>query len=106
VPAIFAPGLVVRVMFGGGYEAAEDGVLPAVLAGAGLSLLLLLATYSVAIRDRRWVVLLVGGVTLQATTFVLLHASAVQMAWAQAGVIVAILLANESFFRRLLSRSA
>jgi O-antigen/teichoic acid export membrane protein len=103
-PAIIAPGLVVDVMFGPGYEDAVAGVLPAVIAGAALAMLYLLATYSVAIRDARWVLLVVVGVAGQALAISLAHGSAVQVAWAQAGVAVAILLANECLFHALVPR--
>jgi O-antigen/teichoic acid export membrane protein len=104
VPAVAFPGLVVDVMFGPGYEDAVSGVLPAVLAGGGLAFLYLLATYSVAIRDRNWVLLLVGGVALQCGAIALAHGSAVQIAWAQAVVVALILLLNEAMFRAVLRR--
>jgi hypothetical protein len=75
-----------------------------VIAGAALAMLYLLATYSVAIRDARWVLLVVVGVAGQALAISLAHGSAVQVAWAQAGVAVAILLANECLFHALVPR--
>jgi O-antigen/teichoic acid export membrane protein len=103
-PALVAPGLVVDLMFGGGYERAVDGVLPALVSGAALALLYLLATYSVTIRDRRWVLLIVTGVAAQAVAISLFHDSAVEVAWAQAGTALAVLAANELLFHGLLPR--
>jgi O-antigen/teichoic acid export membrane protein len=106
LPALAFPGLVVDVMFGPGYEEAVGGVLPAVLAGGGLALLYLLATYSVAIRDRLWVLLLVGGVGIQCAAIALAHGSPVEIAWAQAVAVALILIVNEALFRAVLPRSA
>jgi hypothetical protein len=75
-----------------------------VIAGASLALLYLLATYSVTIRDRRWVLLLVGGVAAQVLAISLAHRTAVELAWAQAGVMVAVLCANEAMFHGLVPR--
>ncbi|MDP9136342.1 MAG: hypothetical protein M3N56_16115, partial [Actinomycetota bacterium] len=104
LPAILAPGLVIEVMFGPGYEAAEPGVLPAVLAGTGLAMLNLLCIYTVAIRDRRWLWLLVGGVALQVVAIAVFHASPQQIAWAQVSVATAVLIANELMFHSLIPR--
>lgn len=106
VPAIAVPGLIVEVMFGPGYEEAVPGVLPAVIAGAGLALLYLLATYSVAVRDVRWVVLLIAGIVVQVLAIVLVHGSPVQLAWAQAVVVLIVIAANESLFRAIVGRRA
>ena len=103
-PAVLAPELVVDVMFGDAYNGAVAGVLPAVIAGAALALLFLLATYSVTIRDRRWVWLLVAGVVAQVLAISFVHGSAVELAWAQAGVMVIVLAANEAMFHSLLPR--
>jgi O-antigen/teichoic acid export membrane protein len=104
IPAIVAPGFVIELMFGDGYQRAVGGVLPALVAGAALALLYLLATYSVTIRDRRWVLLLVAGVVGQALVISLFHGSAVEVAWAQAGAMLTVLAANELLFHGLLPR--
>jgi O-antigen/teichoic acid export membrane protein len=103
--ALVAPGLVVEVMFGPGYEAAEGGVLPAVLAGSGLAMLNLLCVYSVAIRDRRWMLVLIGGLAVQLVAIALLHDSPVEVAWAQALVGLVVLVVNELAFHPLVRRS-
>jgi O-antigen/teichoic acid export membrane protein len=104
VPAALAPELVVDVMFGAGYDAAKPGVLPAVLAGAGLAMLNLICIYTVAIRDRRWLWLLVGGVALQVAGIASFHDSPQQIAWVQVGVAGAVLLSNELLFHSLVPR--
>jgi O-antigen/teichoic acid export membrane protein len=102
LPSAIAPGLIVELMFGPDYDAATSGVLPATLAGAGLAMLNLLCIYSVAIRDRRWMFLLVGGVGLQVAAISLFHGSPTQIAWAQAVIALAVLVANELLFHALL----
>jgi O-antigen/teichoic acid export membrane protein len=104
IPALLAPGLLIDVMFGAGYEAAVEGVLPAVIAGAGLSFLYVICVYSVTIRDRRWIFLLAAGVALQVTMIALLHDSPEQIAWAQAITAILVLLGNEIFFHSLIPR--
>ena len=102
IPAIAAPNLIVHLMFGPKYGGAAHGVVPAVISGSGLALLFLLATYSVTVRDRRWVFLLVAGVALQVGAVSVVHHSATQIAWVQACVVMVILLANELLFRSVL----
>ncbi len=102
VPALLAPDLLVDLMFGSDYEAAVDGVLPAILAGAGLAMLYVICVYSVTIRDRRWMLLLVGGAALQIATIALLHDTPEQIAWAQAITALTVLACNELFFHSLL----
>lgn len=102
LPALIAPHLVLDTMFGGKYNAAVGGVRPVALAGAGLAVVNLLVTYVVAMRDQRWVWLLVGGVILQAASMSVWHASPTQIAIVQASVILVILLANEILFHPLL----
>lgn len=104
IPALVAPGMIVDVMFGSGYEEAESGVLPAVLAGAALAMLNLLVTFTVAIRDRRWLWLLAGGVALQIAAIGLFHDSPAEVAWAQAAAAVFVLVANELLFHSLVPR--
>jgi len=104
VPALLAPKLLLRVLFGGGYGAAIGGVLPAIIAGTGLALLYLVCVYSVTIRDRRWMYLLVAGAALQIASISLLHGSPEQIAWAQAITAVTVLAGNEIFFHSLLPR--
>jgi O-antigen/teichoic acid export membrane protein len=104
VPAALQPNLVIRAMFGSNYLDAADGVLPIVCAGAGLALLYLLVVYSVAIEDRRWSMLLGGGILLQITGISLFHDSPAQIALVQAVVVGIVLLGNELAFHRLLMR--
>jgi O-antigen/teichoic acid export membrane protein len=103
VPAGLEPEFVVRTMFGAKYLDATDGVLPIVCAGAGMALLYLLVTYSVAIEDRRWSMLLGGGILLQIAGISLFHESPSQIALVQAVVIGIILVGNELGFHRLLT---
>ncbi len=72
------------------------------LAGAALALLYVVCTYSVTVRDSRWMVLLVAGVGLQATLIALFHESPAQVATMQAIACSAVLLANEAVFHSLL----
>lgn len=104
LPAIVAPGALVDLMFGSGYESARDGVLPMVLAGAGLAMLYVVCTYTVAIRDRRWLLLLAIGVAIQVGAISVFSSSPVAIAWAQAGTVVAVLLLNELSFHSLRPR--
>jgi len=104
IPAALAPDLVVSVMFGGDYEQAADGVLPIVFAGAGLAMVYLLATYAVAIRDRRWAALVVVAVALQVIGISLFHGSPAQIATVQAVVVGVVLLVNEYWFHSIMPR--
>jgi O-antigen/teichoic acid export membrane protein len=103
VPAALAPEFVVESMFGAEYLDAADGVLPMVCAGAGMALLYLLVIYSVAIEDRRWSMLLMGGILLQIVGVSLFHDSPAQIALVQAVVVGIVLLGNELRFHRLLA---
>lgn len=102
LPAALAPDLTIRLLFGTEYLRATPGVLPIVIAGAGLAMLYLLVVYSVAIEDRRWVVLLVCGTFLQAVGIAAFHDSPAQVATVQAAVVLVLLLANEAAFHSLL----
>jgi O-antigen/teichoic acid export membrane protein len=102
VPPLIAPHLVLTVMFGAKYQAAAAGVRPIVIAGAALSLLYLLVVYTVAIQDKRWVYLLVGGVLLQISAISAFHQSPTEVAVAQATVITTVLVVNELLFHPLL----
>jgi hypothetical protein len=77
-------------------------MLPMLFAGTGLALLYLLVVYSVAIGDRRWMSLLVGGVALQATGISLFHDTPTEVATVQATVVAILLLVNEAAFHSLL----
>jgi O-antigen/teichoic acid export membrane protein len=101
VPAALAPRLVVRSMFGSQYNGAVRGVLPIVIAGSALAILFVVCTYSVAIRDRQWLWLLVGGVGLQITLIATLGSTPVNVAWIQATVVVLVLVGNELLFHSL-----
>jgi len=102
IPSALAPESLVRVMFGSEYLGAEDGVVPIVVAGAGLALLYLLVTYAVAIGDRRWTWIVVAGVALQVAGIAAFHADPAQVATVQAAVVVLVLLLNEAAFHSLL----
>jgi O-antigen/teichoic acid export membrane protein len=106
VPSAIAPEFVLRTMFGAEYTAAADGVLPIVIAGAGLALLYLLVVYTVAIQDRRWVTVLIGATVLQVVAILTFHESPTQIAFVQAGVILAALVANEVLFHPIVRTKA
>jgi len=97
VPAALAPHLVVSLMFGGDYTAAADGILPIVVAGAGLAMMYLLVVYAVAIRDSGWWRLLIGGVAAQIAGIALFHGSPTQVAVVQAAVVLGVLVVNENW---------
>jgi O-antigen/teichoic acid export membrane protein len=101
LPALVAPRLVIETMFGSDYSKASGGVMPITLAGLGLALLYLLVVYTVAINDRRWVFLLVGGMALQVITILVYHGSPAQVATAQAVTVWLVLLINEIVFHPL-----
>jgi O-antigen/teichoic acid export membrane protein len=101
VPAALAPELVVSTMFGDAYKAATDGVLPIVIAGAGMALLYLLVVYTVAIEDRRWTMLIAAGILLQIVGIAVFHSSPAQVATVQAAVIWIVLIGNEIGFHSL-----
>lgn len=101
VPAVIFPGHLVSLMFGQGYGAASEAVLPAVISGSALAFLNLLCVYSVTVRDRRWLVLLVLGVGLQVVLIHLMGHSPVGIAWAQMIAVTVVLLANELWFHPL-----
>ncbi|QEC46239.1 hypothetical protein FSW04_00725 [Baekduia soli] len=101
LPAIIAPRFIIETMFGSGYSQASGGVIPIALAGLGLALLYLLVVYTVAINDRRWVLLLVGGMGLQVVAILLYHRSPTQVATAQAVTVWLVLLINEILFHPL-----
>jgi hypothetical protein len=67
--------------------------------------------YSVAIRDRRWVGVLLLGVVLQIGGIALFHESPAQIATVQAVVVLLVLVVNEAAFhplvrsRRLVGRA-
>jgi O-antigen/teichoic acid export membrane protein len=103
LPAALAPETVLRVMFGEEYVAARDGMLPIVLAGAGLALLYLLVVYTVAIQSRHWVWVLAIAVVGQVGGISLFHASVTEIATVQAVVIVGALVVNELVFHPLLA---
>jgi O-antigen/teichoic acid export membrane protein len=94
-PAALAPATVVDLMFGEKYSSAENGVLPIVIAGAGLSLIYLLVVFTVAIEDHRWTLLPLAAVGLQAAGIAVFHASPAEVAVVQAVVVLVVLLANE-----------
>ncbi len=102
IPALIAPGFVVKVMFGTRYLSSTSGVLPIVCAGGGLALLYLLVTYTVAIEDSSWMWLLGIGMLLQFGLIAAFHASVTQVAGMQAVTVLVLLLVNEIWFHPLL----
>jgi O-antigen/teichoic acid export membrane protein len=104
IPAAIAPHLLVGIMFGHKYAAIAAGVVPIVIDGGGLAMLYLLVTFSVVIDDRRWALLLVLGVTMQAAGIGLFHSTVTQVASVQAATVVVLLLINELGFHALLPR--
>lgn len=104
IPAILAPRLIIKIMFGSKYLSAVNGVLPMVIAGAGLALTYLLVVYSVAIRDRRWIVLLACAVALQIAGIGIFHGSPTEIAIVQASVAMFVLAGNEILFHPIISR--
>jgi len=103
IPAILAPDLIINVMFGHKYLAAASGVLPIVVAGAGFAMTYLLVVYSVAISDRRWVLLLVCAVIVQIAGIAAFHDSPTQVAEVQAAVALFVLAGNEILFHPIIS---
>lgn len=102
IPAAIRPRLVLQLMFGDRYSDAAAGVLPIVIASALLALLYLLVVYTVAIRDNRWVYLLLAGVALQVAAISLFHSSPSAIAVVQMLVALLILLLNELLFHPIL----
>lgn len=102
VPATVAPELTLRLMFGENYTTAAGGVFPIAVAGAGLAVLNLLVVYTVAMQDRRWPLLLFGGIVAQAAAICFFGHSPESIATAQAVVIVLLLIVNELLFHPLL----
>lgn len=104
IPLIVAPSFWMGLLFGQDYAGAGPGVLPMVIASVALSLLFLVLTFSVALADKVWALILVPGMVLQVVGIALFHASPAQVAWVQAAVMVALLLVNEFFFHPLVRR--
>ena len=102
LPAAVAPAWLLELMFGPDYVAAADGVLPIVLAGAGLALLYLVVVYTVAIQSRNWLWVLAGAVLAQPVAIALFHDSATEVATVQATVVLGALVVNELLFHPLL----
>jgi O-antigen/teichoic acid export membrane protein len=102
IPALVAPGFVVRLMFGAKYLPSTAGVLPIVCAGGGLALLYLLVTYTVTIKDSAWTWMLGIGMLLQFGLIALVHHSVTQVAGMQATTVLVLLIVNEIWFHPLL----
>jgi O-antigen/teichoic acid export membrane protein len=104
IPAVAAPHLLINLMFGHKYLAAASGVLPIVAAGAGFAMTYLLVVYSVAIHDRRWVLLLACAAMLQVAGISAFHHSPTQVAIVQAMIALFVLTGNEILFHPIISR--
>lgn len=102
LPAMLVPELTLRLMFGENYTDAAAGVFPMALAGVGLAVLNLLVVYTVAMQDRRWPLLMAGGIVAQVIAIVIFGHSPESIATAQAVVIVGLLVVNELLFHPLL----
>lgn len=96
LPLLIAPGSVVKLMFGPGYESATSAVVPIVVAGAALAMINLLVVYAVAIRDQRWVTLLLIALAIQVLGISYFHDSVAQVAIVQATAALAVLVVNEA----------
>jgi O-antigen/teichoic acid export membrane protein len=105
IPLSVAPGTTIRLMFGDDYSDAVGGVVPITLAGAGLAVAYLLVVYTVALSDHRLVLLLAGSIVLQVAAIGAFHTSAVTVAEMQAGVVAAVLVANELWGSPVLLRA-
>jgi O-antigen/teichoic acid export membrane protein len=102
IPLLAFPDFVMHAMFGNRYLNAASGVRAITVAGAGLALMYLLVVYTVAIQDRRWLLVLGGAVAVQIIAIGLLHRTPTDVATAQAAVIVLALAVNEALFHPLL----
>jgi O-antigen/teichoic acid export membrane protein len=104
IPSAAAPHLLVKLILGHSYVSIASGVLPIVVAGGGLAMLYLLVTFSVVIDDRRWALLLLLGVTMQASGISLFHSTVTEVAVVQAVTVTVLLVINELGFHALLPR--
>lgn len=104
LPLIVAPSFWMGLLFGSAYSGAGPGVLPMVLASTALSLLFVVLTFTVAVADKVWSLLLLPGIVLQVVGIALFHGSPAQIAWVQAVVMLLLLLGNEMFFHPLVRR--
>ncbi len=104
IPLIIAPSFWMGLLFGSAYADAGPGVLPMVLASTALSLLFVILTFSVAVADKVWSLVLLPGIVLQVVGITLFHESPAQIAWVQAAVMLALLIVNEFFFHPLVRR--
>lgn len=98
IPIAAFPEFVVHTMFGEDYKAAAYGVRAMTVAGFGLALLYLLVVYTVAIQDRRWVLVLGGAVVLQVGLIGAFHANPTEIATMQGLAILIALAVNELLF--------
>lgn len=105
IPAVLVPHLIIKVMFGSKYLSAVGGVLPMVIAGVGLAMTYLLVVYSVAIGDRKWIMLLACAIVIQIGGIAAFHGSPTQVAEVQACVAMFVLIGNEILFHPILSTS-
>lgn len=103
IPAVLAPHLIISVIFGSKYLSAVSGVLPMVVAGAGLAMTYLFVVYTVAIRDRRWIILLACAVAVQIAGISVFHHSPTEIAIVQASVALFVLAGNEILFHPIIS---
>jgi O-antigen/teichoic acid export membrane protein len=95
VPLWVFPQFFVDLMFGRRYSAAASGVRPIVLVGIALALILLMCTFTTAIADRRWFLIVVGGIVLQVVGISTIHSSPGAIAWVSLVALLAVLVANE-----------
>ncbi len=102
IPIALFPDAVLTTMFGEQYSGAAGGVRAMTVAGFGLALLYLLVVYTVAIQDRRWVLVLSFAVVFQVGAIAALHENPTEIATVQAAVIFLALAANELLFHPIL----
>jgi len=101
--AIF-PTLIVHLTFGTAYDQIIGSAWIAAIAGALLSLLYSLCTYSAALGDRRWYLVPVAGIAVQVGMIFAIGDRPRTVMVAQALTVGAILVANELFGRPFLRR--
>jgi O-antigen/teichoic acid export membrane protein len=106
LPMALEPHLVLDTMFGSKYTGVSAAVLPIVWANGALALLYLVVIYTVAVGDRRWVLVLAGGLTAQCGAFAAFHSSPTEIATVQAILVTAMLITNELLFQPIFLRRA
>lgn len=102
LPIAVFPDATMQLMFGDAYSNAAGGVRAIACAGVGLALVYLLVVYTVAIQDRRWILVLSAAVVLQIVAIAAFHRSPTEVATMQAAVVFIALAVNELLFHPLI----